>query len=192
MAGKKAETLGEEWINEIPEGWLEESTGFAPYWTPEVGKKFTAMVIDIDTSDPTFGRYILQNMDEEAITCQRGPASDAEEVVVGSGEQFTCSMYASLDLSRYIGETIKVLVHGNRKLAGNDDSDGKPRDLWMWKLMVSPETAKRLQSYRAEEAKMLREAAVKARMEGNLVLGRPGKRRGLLSSKATSNNADAE
>lgn len=191
MAGKKAESMGEEWVNEIPEGWLEESTGFAPYWTPEIGKSFRAMVIDIDSTDPTFVRYILQNMSEEPITCQRGPAADAEEVSVGFGEQFTCSAYASLDLLKFIGEEIKLLVHGNRKLPANELSEGKPRDLWIWKILVSPETSKRLAKYRQEEAKMLREAAVKARMEGTLVLGR-GRRRGLLATRENNANSNAE
>lgn len=179
MAGKKAEKMGEEWQAVTPEGWLEEATGFDPYWTPEIGSYFRAMVIDIDDHDRNFIRYRLQNMGEEALSCKRGPAADAEEVLVEPGEHFTCSAYASLPLHAFYGAEVMVVVFENRKLPGNEASEMKPRDLWIFKVLVSPEVKKQLADQRRANAVMLREAAQKARIEKMLVSGtsnggRPG------------------
>lgn len=188
MAGKKAEKLGEDWASLVPEeGWQEEATGFDPYWTPELGKTFRAMVIDIDDKDSDFIRYRMQNAGDEAIVCQRGPASDAEEIEVQPGEHFTCSAYASLPLNQFYGIEVRVVVYENRKLPGNEQSFNKPRDLWLFKVLVSPEDKKALADMRRAGAMQLREAAQQAKLNRLTVGTSPnGQRKQLKNTESGS------
>lgn len=175
MAGKKAEKLAEEAFSTIPmpEGFTDVAIGFAPYWTPELGKYFHAFVVDIDDADQNFVRYILQNMSEHPLECQRGPAADAEIVMVEQGEEFTCSAYAGLPLMRFAGAEVIVIPVENQKLPGNEASDFKPRDFWKFKVKVSSETKQELQLQAQERAKQLRaEAAARGRSGRMLSNGR--------------------
>jgi hypothetical protein len=124
----------------------EEQIGFPPYWNPSEGKKFYARVVDVDDADPDFQRFVLQAGHD--IECQRGPSADAETVVVHKGEFFTCSVYASLPLHRYLDIPVLVTVKGKRKLDG-------ARTLWEFSLAVS-EQAKKVLAKRRQENMMLK------------------------------------
>lgn len=176
MAGKKAEKITEDDFSTIPmpEGFGDIAIGFAPYWTPELGKYFHAMVVDIDEADPNFVRYVLHNMSETPIQCQRGPAADAELVMVEQGEEFTCSAYASLPLYRFAGAEVVVIPIENRKLPGNEASEWKPRDMWVFRVKVSSETKHELALEAQIRAKQLRGEAIARRRTGRLITnGKP-------------------
>jgi hypothetical protein len=147
---------------EAAQEWVEQQTGFPPYWNPVVdedsgkGNGFKAKVMARDERDPEFIRYVLQAT--MGLRCQNGPADDAEEVLVKPGEYFTCGDYAALPLSDYFGEEVVVLTIRKRKLAANEKNPQK-RDLWNFKILVSPETALRLEERREAQARELAEAA---------------------------------
>lgn len=140
--------------------WVEQQTGFPPYWNPAIDEKtgkgngFRATVMALDARDPDFQRYVLQA--KQPLRCANGPAEDAEAVLVGAGEYFTCSDYAALPLSDFFGEEVVVLTKKKRKLAATADNAQK-RDLWVFRILTSPETSMRLQAAREKQAKALAE-----------------------------------
>lgn len=147
-------------------GWADEQIGFPPYWNPlgnfktkeeAIGRKLLFKPVALDERDPDFPRYICQAT-RVAIMCQSGPSADAKPVLVKPGENFTLSPYAALPLDRYFDIEVYIEVTGTRKLAGNEESNNRPRDLWEWKLQVSPQDQKMLNGRRAEETKRLMEA----------------------------------
>lgn len=142
---------------------VEEQTGFPPYWNPGIGKWFKATVMNRDERDPDFIRYHLLAL--APVVCAKGPSDDAEEIEVQPGEFFTCSAYAALPLDKYFGIDIKVITYKTRKLPGNDASKGVKRDLFEFKILVTPDTRNLLEAGRKAEAKALRQAAQDARVK---------------------------
>lgn len=151
----------EKAINEAVTGWEEEQVGFPPYWNPShVGNALIAKVIMRDERDPSFVRYILQAV-KFPLVCKKGPSEDAEQVIVQPGEFFTMSAYAALPLERFFDLEVVVKVANKRKLPGNEASDGVKRDLWEFKVLVSPESKKILANRREDEHKRLLAARTK-------------------------------
>lgn len=145
------------------EGLVEEQTGFPPYWKPEIGKWFKATVMRKDTRDENFIRYELMAL--KAVICAKGPADDAEEIIVNEGEFFTCSTYATLPLDTYFGLDVMVITHKTQKLKGNEASRGVPRDLFHFKVLVTTDTKNLLDLGRKQDAKLLREMARQKRLD---------------------------
>jgi hypothetical protein len=137
------------------QGWAEEQIGFPPYWTPgQIGRKFLATPVALDTRDENFHRFILK-VTRAPIECQTGPSADAKKQVVKPGEMFTMSPYAALPLERYFDIEVYVEVVGQRQLPATEESKGRPRDLWEWRLLVSPESQKLLNARREDEQRKL-------------------------------------
>jgi hypothetical protein len=129
-----------------PQGWEDEQTGFPPYWNPEVGKAFRGVVLGLDEKDPDFPRYAFKATDQ--VMCARGPADEAEKVIIKPGEFFSCSAYAALPLQRYIGFEVYVMAKNKRDIKGG-------KELWEFSLKIHPEEKKKLL---ALEAKRLSES----------------------------------
>lgn len=121
----------------------EEQLSFPPYWDAGEGKWFYGMVVDLDSRDPQFPRYLVQA--EKEILCHKGKKDEQEEVTVKPGEFFTLGAYGLLPLDRYVG--VRVLVH----CIGKKDI-GQPQKAWDFKLFVSPEDKKLLLTERKERA----------------------------------------
>jgi hypothetical protein len=157
-----------------PEGWENEQIGFPPYWNPTMkeddhgktipgtGNAFLAIPIDTDERNPEFKRYVLEAV--RPITCRKGPADDAEEILVQQGEFFTCSVYAALPLEQYYGIPVFVQPVRKRKLPPSQEVNQK-RDLWDFSLKVSPADKKKLKERRTEELALLREKQARYRQE---------------------------
>jgi len=127
---------------DIESVFTDEQVGLPPYWNPEVGRKFKATVVGIDDKDPNFNRFILRA--SHGIRCQRGPAEDAETLLVKAGQYFTCSLYAALPLQRFIGfEVIVICV----KLREGVTKDGF--DVWEFRVLTDEETKAQLAERRA-------------------------------------------
>jgi hypothetical protein len=138
----------------IPKGWVEEQVGYAPYWKAvKEGDAFIGRVLMRDERNEEFVRYILE-CTKAPVVCARGPAEGAEEVIVNVGEEFTCSAYAALPLDRFYGLEVMVIAKGKRKLNPTNDNPQK-RDLWEFRVLVSPEDKKKLALSREEAAKRL-------------------------------------
>lgn len=122
--------------------YSDEQVGLPPYWNPEVGRKFKATVCAIDDKDPEFNRFVLRA--SHAVRCQRGPAKDAETLLVTKGQYFTCSVYAALPLQRFIGfEVIVICV----KLREGVTKEGF--DVWEFRVLTDEATKKQLEERRA-------------------------------------------
>jgi hypothetical protein len=140
------------------DNWEEEQVGFPPYWNPELGVRISAKVIALDVRDELFHRWTLQAT-RKSIQCAIGPAEDAEPVTVKPGELFTCSAYAGLPLDLFVGLEVLIYVSDKRKLPGNEASKGVKRDLWVFKLLVAPESKKLLEERKAAKVAKQLEAA---------------------------------
>ena len=161
-------------LNTAPEGWESEQIGFPPYWNPTMkeddkgktipgtGNSFLGMPIQRDSRNPDFERYVIEASRD--IMCKKGPAEDAEEILVRKGEFFTCSVYAALPLEEYFGYEVFVQPARKRKLAPTPEINQK-RDLWDFDLKVSPATKKLLKERRKQEADLLREKQERYRLE---------------------------
>ena len=114
-------------------GFVEEQISFPPYWNPDMGKVFYGMVVNLDDTDPTFVRYVVEAF--MPTLCERGDKHNKEEVLVQKGEFFTLSAYAGLPLDRYIGFAVFVQVKGQRDV-------GQPQPMWEFTLKISPEDRK--------------------------------------------------
>lgn len=162
---------------EAPEGWEEEQIGFPPYWNPRMefidpqvpskgykpgtGNSFLGTVVNRDERDENFPRYIIQA--SRPIICQSGPAAEAEEILVQKGEFFSMSVYASLPLEDYFGMEVWVQPVSKRKIK-DDPETGDPRQVWRFKLMVSPASKKLLKERKDQHTKLLLEAQEKYRL----------------------------
>jgi hypothetical protein len=113
--------------------WEDENLSLPPYWVTDVGKQFAARVIDLDSADPDFPRYVLEAL--APVDCQSGKREEAEEVHVRPGEFFTCSTYAGLPLARYIGCRVVVTCTGTRKV-------NQPQPMYVFKMVMHPEDKK--------------------------------------------------
>ena len=167
MAKKEKEpTVFENWETEVPEGWVTDESGLPPYWKPELGRSFTGTPIDFQPArnNLDFDRYVI--LSTAQLICQKGPSEDAEDVVVMSGGKFTVSNYASLPLNEYLGFEIKVITFKSTKLPGNEESGGAKRDLWHFKILISPENKKALDEFRKLDAERQRVFIKEQRMKG--------------------------
>src|SRR4029077_3781914 len=89
--------------------WTTEQTGFAPYYEPEKGAWFAAIIRKCDMRDPNFIRYLMQ-ASCMPVKCRRGPKppegiEDTRPVVdVLPGQHFSLSLFYSMveNLNTYI------------------------------------------------------------------------------------------
>lgn len=156
-----AETITAGEINEYEKtilaqitDWEQVETGFPPYWKPAVGQCIVARVCTLDARNEEFVRYVLQAT-KISIPCARGPVDGAEEVSVNPGEFFTMGEYASLDLSRFFDIEVFIKVTGIRKLPGNKESNGVPREMFEFEVRCSKEDKAKLNAMRQEDMKLL-------------------------------------
>ena len=134
--------------------WEQVETGFPPYWKPAEGQCIVARVCTLDARNEGFVRYVLQATKIQ-IPCARGPVDGAEEVTVNPGEFFTMGEYASLDLSRFFDIEVFIKVIGTRKLPGNKESNGVPRNMFEFEVRCSKEDKAKLNAMRQEDMKLL-------------------------------------
>lgn len=141
----------------VPEGYVEEQVTFPPYWKPDVAKGWRGIVIARDERDVKFPRYIIESM--VTIDCRTGKVTDGEIVTVTPGMNFSISAYKALPLDRYFGLEVAVICKELRSgLPPTEESDGMPRDMWVWQMFVSPEVKALLTSRRKEDMAYLKEA----------------------------------
>lgn len=126
----------------MPEGYEEENISFPPYWTPEVGKAFHAMPVDIDLSDEEFPRIVLQNVGAD-LDCSQGSKDEQVKQVIKAGEHFTISKYAGLPLEKYMGYDCAVTVTGQRDV-------GQAKPMYVFALGVSKDAKLALTAERKE------------------------------------------
>jgi hypothetical protein len=136
-------------------GWQEVETGFPPYWKPEIGKMILGKVCVVDFRDPSFPRVVLQATKIE-IPCQRGPVDDAEAVTIKTGEFFTMSEYAALNLGNYIDLEVAIKCVGERKVPADKTRNLPSREMFEWKVWTTPEAAALLKARSIEEMKLLK------------------------------------
>ncbi len=137
--------------------WEREQTGFPPYWKPKAaGDLFFGKPVLKDMRDPNFERFVVQAT-KFPIVCQQGPAEDADVVIVRPGDYFTVSVWAALPLEDFIDIEACVMAETSRKLPGNEESKGVPRNLWGWNVRVTPESRVLIRARRQETASALRE-----------------------------------
>lgn len=179
-AGRSEETIGAEDIgtvdsigsvsdvdfNSVTEGFIDEQTGYPPYWAPiENGKQDGN---GHDLSDSWFKGLLIGKDDREGadfvrytfiasipLVCKEGPADEAKEVKVNPGQFFSCSAYAALPLERYIGHEVVVKAERKRPLKGN-------KDLWVFRLLIGKKDAAAL---RAAEKRVLEQARAQKNAE---------------------------
>lgn len=146
--------------------WEEEQVGFAPYWNPETDKWFLGQVVSRDERDPEFVRYLVKAALD--TPCKRGPVDGAEEVLVKSGEYFSISVYYSLQglFDAYlemgiVPPVMKVIAvkEVKTKKAG--------QTCWTWKVLISPDDKKRINTKRTELALEMKKEREKLLAEGN-------------------------
>lgn len=141
----------------VPEGYVEEQVTFPPYWKPDVAKGWRGIVIARDEREVKFPRYIIESA--VTIDCRTGKVNDGEIVTVTPGMNFSISAYKALPLDRYFGLEVAVICTALRTgLPGTEESEGMPRDMWVWKMMVSPQVKELLVSRRKEDMAFLKEA----------------------------------
>jgi hypothetical protein len=137
------------------QGWEEIETGFPPYWKPDVGKMILAKVCVVDYRDASFPRIVLQAT-KLSIPCQRGPVTDAEDVIVKPGEFFTMSEYAALNLANFIDFEVAIKCAGERFVPADKTRQLPKRDMFEWKVWTTPESAQLLKLRSIEEMKLLK------------------------------------
>lgn len=139
----------------VPQGWVEEPTGFPPYWTPDdKGAWFRGIPLmkdegyrEGDDENPSdFARYVVRATHE--IDCYKGKSDAAEGVIVKPGEFFTVSAYASMRLERYYGH--EVLIKAVEKVRLD-----QKRTMWKFQVFVAADTRQLLDKERSERAKEL-------------------------------------
>ena len=151
------EILAETMANIVPEGYVEEQVSFPPYWKPEPGTGWRGTIIALDQRAKDFPRFIIESA--TTLDCRVGRISDGEIMTITPGMNFSVGAYAALPLERYRGLELAVLCVKQRKgLPPNDESEGMPRDMWVWKVFVHPEVRKLLDSQRKEDMAFVREA----------------------------------
>lgn len=133
--------------------FVDESVGFAPYWSPKPGAWFYGALTALDARDPEFIRYECINLGPNPITCARGPADNAEPVQVAVGERFTISQYALLaDLFNFYlecgadGFAVPFRCTSVEKIKGGQGT------LWVYKVDMLPEVKKVLGEIRRKKS----------------------------------------
>lgn len=176
----------------IPSDWEADDSGkFPPYWTPiwdeknKKGNGFKAFVQFIDDTNPEFLRYVLKASVD--MVCRRGSklSNSVERIRVSAGQQFTVSGYATMPLEMYEGLEVGVVVTGKRMLPPNEESEGKPRDLYDFTVCVSPEDKRRLESVEVTDQKALEARRNRFRREGIAGLRRlrEARKQGMMMSE---------
>ncbi len=141
----------------VPDDYVEEQVTFPPYWKPDVAKGWRGVVIARDEREMNFPRYIIES--SLTLDCRTGKVNDGEIVTVHPGMNFSISAYKALPLDRYFGLEVAVICTAQRTgLPPNENSEGMPRDMWVWKMMVSPQVKELLVSRRKEDMAFLKEA----------------------------------
>ncbi len=128
--------------------WSEEQIGFAPYWTPEEGESVAFTVLSRDERSEDFHRYICR-AEQNQVQCYRGKSANAEEVIVKRGEQFTMSIYDSLDepFMFYLASGLSPRLRLTAKEKVPTGNAG--REVWKWTLLVDPAVKPQLDALRA-------------------------------------------
>jgi hypothetical protein len=116
--------------------WEKEQIGFPPYLKAATGLSITALLLNLDATDPDFPRYTFANAQHEPITCYKGDEEHREDVPVYQGEQFSLAEYAGISREKmivYMGMEVRLTVGKERRLP---PKDGQPRTFFEWELMV--------------------------------------------------------
>jgi hypothetical protein len=136
------------------EGMSDENIALPPYWKADeealeqgIPQGFYASLVGYDDRDPHFPRYVLRNESSKPLACKRGPADEADDVSVGKGEHFTCSVYEGLPLGDYAHLPVAVYVKDKVKTSKAGQT------VWIWGMKVTPEVRKILDARKAEAAK---------------------------------------
>lgn len=133
--------------------WTEEQVGFAPYWRATKGASIIARLVQKDTPEDSFVRYLLQAGQD--IECFRGGKGDDEDedsrerVIVKKGEFFTVSVWYSLQdvFDLYLETGLRPWM---QLTAVDKVKTSKPgRTAWTWKLLVDPKDKKKADQCRA-------------------------------------------
>jgi hypothetical protein len=136
-------------VGQMPnlEGFVREEVGFAPYWNPEAGAKVYATIEQMDQADPEFPRFLLRAL--APVDAKRGSEEKGteEDVKVEAGEVFSMSVYAQLapKFAEYLSYPFPVPV----VIVAKDKVKGGKGSVWLFDLLVSPETKAQLKSIRA-------------------------------------------
>jgi hypothetical protein len=149
----KAQALFDAELEKLAETFETEQTGFAPYWVAGVGKMFYAQVLYLDQRDPEFPRYVCKAL--SPLVCQRGATDDATQLFVKKGELFTTSVWSGLELYKFFDLGVLVKCIKERKLAGNDASNGVKRKFYDWTTKVASKDKPVLDKRRDEDFKSL-------------------------------------
>jgi hypothetical protein len=166
-------------LQEEISSYQSEQISFPPYWKPEVGKKFVALVVTLDDRDEKFMRYVLQSC--HPIPCEKGDKHNKEDVLVPKDEFFTMSVYAGLPLDRYIGFKVYVQVTGTRDV-------GQPQDMFVFDLKLSPaDKALLSEERRARAAKAIAAYRETRRLEA--LNGTPAKKPEEMTGEAVPKTA---
>lgn len=143
--------------NDVPNfaNWEELQTGFAPYWNPEPNSWIFAQIAEKDERQEDFTRYLLRaGVDTK---CKRGPADNAEDVIVKKGEYFTISVYFALqglfDLFLETGLSPWLRIESVAKVKTKTPG----QTTWTWKIMCSPEDRKKIEA-KKEQLRMMSDA----------------------------------
>lgn len=115
-------------LAELESGLVSDQIGFPPYWNPSEGKKFYGRVVARDERDPDFIRYVIEAGVRHQ--CQEGPSDEARPVTVDRGQHFNVSVYASLPLENYFGETVLVTALRKRDIDGG-------KQVWIFDLKTT-------------------------------------------------------
>jgi hypothetical protein len=134
--------------------WDTQETGFAPYWSPDVGKYFMGSPVTRDERDPGFVRYVLVAACD--LECARGPVAGAETVLVKRGEFFTVGAYHTL-----VPILDKLLAYGEAtgkspvlyaKVTGEAKTAKVGQTVWTWEIKHPPGQMQAIREYRANKA----------------------------------------
>jgi hypothetical protein len=164
---KKNDALANPVADGIPDfatqTWTEEQVGFAPYWSPVEGASFIGRIVQKDDAAQDFVRYLVQAGQD--IECQRGPADNAEKVLVKRGEHFTVSVYSALQgiFDFYV---VSGLAPWMKVTAKNQVKTSTPgRAVWQWSVAVSPDDKRKADSLRLAYTNQQKALANKAAPE---------------------------
>jgi hypothetical protein len=111
-----------------------------------------------DDRDPAFVRYLMQAV--QPTECHRGAKNDegvAESVTVEKGEYFSISVYYALKdaFDFYLDAAVRPIIKLTALKEVKTSTVGQT--CWTWRLQVSPEDKKRLESAR-DKVRMLSDA----------------------------------
>jgi hypothetical protein len=158
--------------------WEKEQTGLAPYWAPRKDGDFmygcAVAVEDFgsfgkdDTGKRREGtRFMIRAM--MPTDCGRGPAVDAQRLIVEEGDYFTMSAWDGLGRHLDFFMTLPFdvpfrAVAVNKSQTQSMKEDGvTPREVWNWDLRVHPTVKPKVDAARRDYDAKMREYAAKQR-----------------------------